>query len=99
MQPLGVAPPGHHASGELVDDHDFVVADDVVLVALEELVRPGRLIEVVDKRRVRRLVERSFLHYPGRAQQGFSVLVPRVGQVDRALLLVELELLARQDAV
>ena len=38
--------------GELVDDHNFVVADDVILVALEQLVSPHRLIEVVDERRV-----------------------------------------------
>ena len=95
MQPLGIAPPGHHASGELVDDHDFVVADDVILVALEKLVRPQRLIEVMDQRRVGRFVERAF-HHAGRAQKLLRVLVAGLGQVDRALLLVEFVFLARQ---
>ena len=52
MQPLGVTPPGHHSSRKFVDDHDFVVTNDVVLVALEKLMSTGRLIEVVDKGRV-----------------------------------------------
>jgi hypothetical protein len=35
---FGVAPARHHAAGELVDDDDFIVLDDVVAVALEQLV-------------------------------------------------------------
>jgi hypothetical protein len=34
---LVVAAAGQDAAGELVDDHDLAVADDVVLVALEQL--------------------------------------------------------------
>ena len=52
MQALRIAPAGHHATGELVDDDDLVVADDVVLVALEKLVSPSRLVQVVDQGRV-----------------------------------------------
>ena len=95
MQPLGIAPPGHHAPGELVDNHDFIVADDVILVALEKLVRPQRLIEVMDQRGVGRFVERSF-HHAGRAQELFRVLVAGLGRVDGALLLVEFVFLARE---
>jgi hypothetical protein len=39
VQAFRVAPARHHAAGELVDDDDFAVLDDVVLVALEQLVR------------------------------------------------------------
>ena len=35
MQAVRVAPALHHATGELVDDDDLVVADDIVAVALE----------------------------------------------------------------
>ena len=50
VQPVGVAPAFHHAAGELVDDDDLVVLDDVVGVAAEQLVRPQRLVDVVDQR-------------------------------------------------
>ena len=47
MQALGIAPALHHAAGELVDDNDLVILDDVVGVDREELVGPQRLIGVV----------------------------------------------------
>ena len=96
VQPLGIAPAGHHPPSKLVDDHDFVVADNVILVALEELVSAQRLIDVMDERRIGRLVERTFLHHVGRAQQGFGVLVAPFGEIDGALFLVELIFLARE---
>ena len=46
-----------HAAGELVDDQDLAVADDVVLVAHEELLGLERVVEVADQRRVGGLVE------------------------------------------
>jgi hypothetical protein len=36
MQAFGIAAPLHHAAGELVDDDDLAVADDVILVAREQ---------------------------------------------------------------
>ena len=39
VQSLRIAPSRHHAAGEFVDDDDFAVTDDVVLVALEQRVR------------------------------------------------------------
>ena len=42
VQAVGPAPPGHHAAGELVDDHDLVVLHHVVLVAVVEGVRAQR---------------------------------------------------------
>ena len=50
VQPLGIAPAFHHAAGELVDDDDLVVLDDVIDVAGEQLVRPQRLVDVMDQR-------------------------------------------------
>ena len=58
VQPFRIAPARHHAAGELVDDDDLAVAHDVVLVALEQLVRAQRLIDVVDGRDVLDVVER-----------------------------------------
>ena len=52
VQPVGVAPALHHAAGELVDDDDLVVLDDVVGVAGEQLVGAERLVDVVNQRHV-----------------------------------------------
>ena len=57
MQPFRIAPARHHAAGELVDDDDLAVADDIVLVALEQLVRPQGLIDVMHDRDVLDVVE------------------------------------------
>jgi hypothetical protein len=46
-----------HAAGELVDDQDLAVADDVVLVLVVELLGLQRVVEVPDQRRVGRLVQ------------------------------------------
>ena len=54
---LAVAPALQHAAGELVDDEDLAADDDVVLVALVELLGLQRVVEVADQRRVDRLVE------------------------------------------
>ncbi len=75
MQAFRIAPARHHAAGEFVDDDDLVVAHDIVLVALEQLVRAQGLVDMVDEGRVGGFVKRSVLHQPARAQQRFDVLV------------------------
>ena len=52
VQPFRQAPALHHAAGELVDDDHLAVFDDVVELALEQLVRLERLIDVMDERHV-----------------------------------------------
>ena len=52
VQALAPAPAGHLAAGELVDDDDLAVLDDVVAVALVERVGPQRLLEVAGQPRV-----------------------------------------------
>ena len=54
---LVVAAADQHAAGELVDDQHLAVADDVVLVALEQLLGLDGVVEVADQRRVGGLVE------------------------------------------
>ena len=61
MQSVGIASPGHHPAGELVDDHDVVIADDVVLIAREELMRAERLVHMVHQADAFGLVERALL--------------------------------------
>ncbi len=97
MQPLGIAAAGHHAAGELVDDDHLAVADDVILVALEELMGAQRLVDVMDEGRVARFIERAlFLHRADFAQQSLGMLVAGLGQIDGALLLVEFEVFLDQ---
>ena len=91
MQPVGVAPALHHAAGELVDDDDFAVLDDVVAVAQEQLVRLQRLVGVVHDSDVLDVVERRPLEEILVAQQLLEELVAGFGEGDLALLLVELE--------
>ena len=49
MQTFRIAPARHHAAGELVDDDDFAVADDIVLVAREHLVGAQGLVDVMNE--------------------------------------------------
>ena len=58
VQAFRIAPARHHAAGELVDDDDLAVAHDVVLVALEQLVRAQRLVDVMHDGDVLDVVER-----------------------------------------
>jgi len=80
----------HHAPGELVDDDDLAVADDVVLVALEQFVRAQALVDVMDDRDVLHVVERFRFELVGLAQPLLHALHADLGEVDGALLLVDL---------
>jgi hypothetical protein len=57
VQALRPATAFHDAAGELVDDLDLAVLDDVVDVALEERLCLQGLVEVVGKLPVARVVE------------------------------------------
>ena len=52
VEALAPAAAGHLAAGELVDDDDLAVLDDVVAVALVERVGAQRLLEVAGEARV-----------------------------------------------
>ncbi len=54
---LVVAAAGEDTAGVLVDDHDFAVDDDVVLVLLEQFLRLDGVVQITDERGVDRLVE------------------------------------------
>ena len=84
VEPLVVAPAREHAAGELVDDEDLAAADDVVLVAEEELLDLDRVVQVADERGVGRLVE--VVDPELVLDEGHAVL----GDADGALALVHL---------
>ena len=54
---LVVSAADQDAAGELVDDDDLAVADDVVLVLGVELLGLDGVVQVADQRRVRGLVQ------------------------------------------
>ena len=98
VQAFRIAPARHHAAGELVDDHHFVVADDVVLVALEQLVRPQGRVEVMDERRrsrCRRAI--SPFRRPSSRSMLLELFDALVGEGGGAVLFVELEIALADD--
>ena len=90
MQAFGQPAAFHHAAGELVDQHHPVVLDDVVPIALEQLVRPERLIGVMHQIDVADVVQPAFVQQPGLRQQYLDLLLALLGHGDGARLLVDL---------
>ena len=91
VQPFREAAPRHHAPGELVDDDDAPVLDDVVGIALEHLVGADRLVQVMDDRDVLDVVEVGALQQLVLGEQRLDALGALVGERRRAGLLVDLE--------
>ena len=89
MQAFRITAALHHAAGELVDDDDFVVLDDVVAVALEQRVGAERLLGVVNDGDVLDVVKRIPLQHAGFSQKLLEALITGLGQGDDAGLLVE----------
>lgn len=77
----------------LIDDHDLVVDDDVVLVLLEELLRLDGVVQVAHQRRVHRLVEVVD------AQPVLDLADAGLVDGDRALLLVDVVVAGLLDAL
>ena len=79
VQPLAPAPARHQPAGELVDDDDLVVVDDVVDVALVELLGAQRLQRDVALLHLVEVVQA--LDAPGAAGPGLALLGERDGLV------------------
>ena len=84
VQALGPAAALHDAAGELVDDLHFAVRDDVVDVAVEQVLRLQRLLQVVGQRAGGVGVDVVD------AERRLDALEAHLGRVDRALGLVHL---------
>ena len=57
MDAVGIPPAVHQAPRKLIDDDDFAVFDDVLLVAMEEIPRLERRVELVRQLDVALIVE------------------------------------------
>src|SRR5579862_3280568 len=84
VQALAPAAAFHDAAGELVDDLDLAVLDDVVDVVLVERLRLQRLVQMVDELRVLRRVQVVD------AERALDLGDTLLGGGDRLVLLVEL---------
>ncbi len=89
VQALRVAPARHHAPGELVDDDDLAVANDVILVAAEQRVGTQGLVDVMHGRDVLDVVERVRFQQARLAQPRLDFLHAGFSQRHRALLLID----------
>ena len=81
---LAPAAPVQDAAGELVDDEDLAVHDDVVLVLGVQLLGLDGVVEEADQRRVNALVQVVD------AEPVLDLLHPRLEDADGPLLLVDL---------
>ena len=97
VQTFREPPALHHAPGELVDDDDRVVLDDVIGISFEQSVGAKRLVDVVDHRDVCDVVHRRAAEHIGFFQQLLDALGAALGQHYGALLLVLLEVIFFED--
>ncbi len=87
VQAFRIAPARHHAAGEFIDDDNLVIADDIVLVALEQLVGAKRVVEVMNDRDVFDVVKAFTLEVASSLQQLLDLFRTNFGE-DRGLLLL-----------
>ena len=57
VQAFGEAAAGHHASGKFINQDDFAILDDIVLIQRVERIGPERLIDMMDQRNIGRIVK------------------------------------------
>ena len=91
---LAIAPaaPGHHTTGELINDHHFIAAHDVVDIADEELLGLEGVVDVVRPGilRIEEIADTEHLLGPGEAL---------IGERAATLLLVDLVVLVTLEEV
>ena len=88
MQSFGISPSFHCATGELVDDDNFVVLHHVIHVSLEHLVGAESLVDVVHHRDIFHVVKVVALQQISLAQQNLDGFRPLFREVHRAGLFV-----------
>jgi hypothetical protein len=90
VQAVRPAPARHQAAGEFVDDHHLAVLHHVLLVAVEQVVRPQGGVEVMDQQDVRGLVQAAALGEDAEAGEDFlGLFVAGLGQQHRVRLEVD----------
>ena len=90
MQTFRPAAAAHQTAGEFVDDDDFAILHDVVLVLEEQRVRAQRRIDMMHQHDVAGIVQAAAFGQQAQfVQHGLDFFVPRLGQQHLARLFVD----------
>ena len=96
VQAVRPAPSLHQPAGELVDDGHSVVLHHVMLIAMEQVMRAQRRIQVVHQVDIRRLVQaRALRQHTDARQDLLGLLMPALREQDLVVLLVDPEVPGR----
>src|SRR5213592_95183 len=96
VQAVRPAPSLHQPAGELVDDDHLAVLHHVMLVAMEQVVRAQRRIQLVHQVDVRRLVQaRAFRQQADTREDLLRFLVSSLREDNLVVLLVDEEIAGR----
>ena len=95
VQAVAPAPSRHQPAGELVHDHDAAVLDHVIDVEPEQVVRAQRLVDMVEERHVRRVVEAVRPRHEPMRELLLHLRHAGLGQRDGLVLLVDDEVAGR----
>ena len=100
VQAIAPATPGHETARELVDDHDFTLLHDVMLVAMVEMARAQRRVDVMQQGDIGRVVERGAIRQQaGFREQVFCPLMAVFCQEDLMRFFVDREIARLGDAL
>ncbi|EKD59803.1 MAG: hypothetical protein ACD_54C01125G0003 [uncultured bacterium] len=100
MQAIRQAAALHHPAGEFVDQHHLAVADNILLVTGEQLVRPQRLRDVVHDGGAFRFIQTLIDRQNASLVQGLFdelVTVLRIGDVAGLFVQLEVRFVQKRD--
>ena len=81
MKPVRQTAPGHHAAGKFVNQHHFVVANDIILVAGEQLMGFQRVVHMMNDGGAFRIVKRLALgQQTTRGQKRLERVIAFIGE-------------------
>ena len=90
MQTVGPAAPFHQTTGEFVNNNDFAVLNDIVLVFNKERMSTERCVQIVKQHDVRRGVQAlAGGQQPHVDHDLFDFLVTGLGKLDSVLLFID----------
>ena len=86
-------PPCHHTPGELIDNHDLTIANDVIDITLKQGVGTQCCIQMMHQTDVANIIEtRSLVQQPCLEQHRFGAFVAVFSQKDLLVLLIDREI-------
>ncbi len=92
METFRITAARHHATSKLVNDDDFVIADDIVFVALEQFMRPQRVVQVMDDRDILDVVQAFAFQMSRSVEKLLDLFGADFGEDGCLLLLVDLKI-------